>query len=175
MEQTPIPIYRAKIKNSDEYVIGLLSNYIGQDGEIWDDMGLIIQHKVVESDDYYWWDTSKIDPSTLSVHFPAMLAKNSDRYFPNGEKDLRIFAALNKSGLGGDLVISKSYPFYGDAPEIKNSSGKCEKLNYQGLLSVSENGYIYLDYIRVSERVSGNVVGGLIDDFEKFEIIGIKQ
>ena len=74
----------------------------------------------------------------------------------------------------GDLVVSKSYPFYGDAPEIRDSSGKCEELNYKGLLLFGSNG-CFLDYIRVSERVRGCAVGYLIEEFNKYEVVGIQQ
>lgn len=39
---------------------------------------------------------------TASIHFPDMIASDSDRLLPNGEKDLRIFASLQEDGKGGD-------------------------------------------------------------------------
>ena len=45
----------------------------------------------------------KVDPTTLAIHFPNMLAKATNRFLVNGEEDLRIFASLNPNGKGGDL------------------------------------------------------------------------
>ena len=102
------PIYRAKIKNSDAYVIGFLfwDNYIMEDMKYFEkdicgkydgrfDFGS------GNPDCMYY----EIDPSTLSIHFDDMLAKDSDRFLPNGEKDLRIFASLQENVKGGDIVI----------------------------------------------------------------------
>ena len=146
-----IPIYRAKRVDSDEYVEGFLKNCT--------DTGL----------DTFWiqdinFIDYKIDINTLSINFPDMLDCNKQR----------IFASLQGNGKGGDIVISKSYPFYGDAPEIINSSGRCEELNYKGLLLFGSNGcFIY--FLKVSNRVRGNVIGHIIEDFNKYEIIGIQK
>ena len=96
-----IPIYRAKKKDSDEYVEGYYHSY--KDNIITEDKVL---HRIVQKDNplYRFYD---IDTTTLSIHFPNMLASDSDRYFSNGEKDLRIFASLQKDGKGGDICESK--------------------------------------------------------------------
>lgn len=55
------------------------------------------------------WDIChSVFPDTVAIHFSDMLASDSDRYLPNGEKDLRIFASLQEDGKGGDIVTYKS-------------------------------------------------------------------
>lgn len=86
---TNIPLFRAKKIDTEECVVGYL---------------------VPEYDGYHcihvsWVDDDiRIDPSTLSIHFKDMLASDSDRLLPNGEKDLRIFASLSQDGKGGDML-----------------------------------------------------------------------
>jgi hypothetical protein len=53
----------------------------------------------------------EIDPTTISIHHEDMLASDTDRYLPNGEKDLRIFASLEEFGKGGDIVTDGEYDF----------------------------------------------------------------
>ena len=146
-----IPIFRAKKIDSDEYVIGWYSSPIIIEGKTY----LSITNK----DGEY-----RIDTTTLSIHFPNMLDSQGNE----------IFASLQEYGKGGDLVVSKSYPFYGDAPEIRDSSGKCEELNYKGLLFFGSNG-CSLDYIRVSERVRGCAVGYIVEDFNEYKIVGVQE
>lgn len=88
-----IPIYRAKKKDSDEYVEGY---YVYAK---WCNKHFIHSHN---NDNIY-----EIDPTTISIHHEDMLASDTDRYLPNGEKDLRIFASLQKDGKGGDICESK--------------------------------------------------------------------
>ena len=71
-----IPIYRAKKKESDEFIIGYLIRYSNG-------YHIKLLHESTEV---------KIDASTIAMHFPDMIDKN-------GKK---IFASLSKSGVGGD-------------------------------------------------------------------------
>ena len=148
-----IPIYRAKSnERKNTYVEGLL---IGVDEEL----GLCT---IRTKDDYIGGEICYLH--TLSINFPDMLDNQGNK----------IFASLQEDGKGGDLVVSKSYPFYGDAPEIRDSSGKCEELNYKGTLWFGSNG-CFLDYIKVSERVRGYAVGYLVEEFNGYEVVGIQQ
>ena len=130
-----IPIYRAKKIDSDEYVIGFYSS-------AYDIHHYVITHLGVDTKTSIVYqmstDIHKIDPTTLAIHFPNMLDSQGNK----------IFASLSKDGKGGDIVISKSYPFYGDAPEITDSNGKCKELNYNGLLLFTSTG-CYINYIKV--------------------------
>lgn len=94
-EAMNIPIFRAKDIDTSRYFEGLLTK---------DDFGnYAIQ---IEVDDEFECDYALylIDPSTLAIHSPDMLASDSDRLLPNGEKDLRIFASLSEDGKGGDII-----------------------------------------------------------------------
>ena len=178
--KTNIPIFRAKTIKQDYneweecqqlkkiagiwYAIGFydckreVKTYLGD----WETTHLILIRKSTATSEV---NTSEvIDISTLSIHFPDMIDSQGNK----------IFASLQKDGKGGDLVVSKSYPFYGDAPEIKDSSGKCEELNYKGTLWFGSNG-CFLDYIKVSERVRGYAVGYLVEEFNEYEVVGIQQ
>ena len=93
-----IPIYRAKKIDTDEYIDGMLIEYIGM-------------YYILKYEDLYNvfnnslnYDNREIDSSTLSIHFPDMIANDSDRFLPNGERDLRIFASLSDDGKGGDIL-----------------------------------------------------------------------
>lgn len=96
-----IPIFRAKKMDSDEYIEG-----IGIDDNI---MVEYISQRNYCSE--HIAETSEIDLSTLSIHFPDMLAEDSNSYDSNGEKDLRIFASLEDFGKGGDIVTDGEYDF----------------------------------------------------------------
>lgn len=96
-----IPIFRAKKMDSDEYIEG-----IGIDDNI---MVEYISQRNYCSE--HIAETSEIDLSTLSIHFPNILAEDSDVYNSNGEKDLRIFASLEEFGKGGDIVTDGEYDF----------------------------------------------------------------
>ena len=145
-------LFRAKEKNSNNYVIGY-EYYNHVEDEYY------ITHYVSGSN-------YKIDRTTRSINIEDML----------DSKGNKIFASLQEDGRGGDLVVSKSYPFYGDAPEIRDSSGKCEELNYKGLLLFGSNGCL-IDFVKVSDRVRGCAVGYLIEEFNKynFEVVGIQE
>lgn len=98
-----IPIYRAKKINSDEYIAG---SYIhGEDKKHYISDG---KFKIRASSGASLILT-EIDPSTLAIHMPDMLASDSDRLLPNGEKDLRIFASLSEDGRGGDILDFEIY------------------------------------------------------------------
>ena len=96
-----IPIFRAKKIDTDEYVEGIgiedntLIEYTFQRGSYSENIAKI----------------SEIDLSTISIHFPDMLAEDSNSYDSNGEKDLRIFASLEEFGKGGDIVTDGEYDF----------------------------------------------------------------
>lgn len=107
---TDIPIYRAEL-DSDQlvfasaqeleraltwirdrgYVIGL-PNHNGE---------MMVELKDTDGNKHI--SVFYYKKETLSIHFPGMIASDSDRLLPNGEKDLRIFASLN-DGKGGDII-----------------------------------------------------------------------
>ena len=97
-----IPIFRAKKMDSDDYVegIGIEDNTL---------IEYIFQRSSYSSENIA--ETSEIDLSTLSIHFPNILAEDSDVYNSNGEKDLRLFASLEEFGKGGDIVTDGEYDF----------------------------------------------------------------
>lgn len=71
----------------------------------------------------------------------------------------------------GDIIKSKCYPFYSDAPELHNGKDNPVELNYLGVVGIDVDG-VYYDLKVVSNRVSGRATGGNISDLETFEIIG---
>ena len=99
-------MFRAKVKNSDEYVSGYFSKD-GNDG----------YYIMISSECYYeTFDTAdgtyrgitcsnsyEIDPSTLAINFPDMLDSQGNK----------IFASLNEDGKGGDICYVKDFS-YGD-------------------------------------------------------------
>jgi hypothetical protein len=97
-----IPIFRAKKMDSDDYVegIGIEDNTL---------IEYIFQRSSYSSENIA--KISEIDLSTISIHFPDMLAEDSNSYDSNGEKDLRIFASLEEFGKGGDIVTDGEYDF----------------------------------------------------------------
>ena len=70
----------------------------------------------------------------------------------------------------GDIVVEKSYPFYGNAIEITDSNQECDELNYIGVV-VYDNGY-YVDLTVISNRVRGCAVGNSLHDYEHLEVLG---
>ena len=92
-----IQIYRAKKQDSDEYLYGFLN---AKTYNLSTTHHIDLPHYTIEDDIGIW----RIYPSTLSIHFQDMLASDSDRLLPNGEKDLRIFASLSEDGKGGDII-----------------------------------------------------------------------
>ena len=86
--RTNIPIFRAKKIDSDEYVMGWYSSPIIIEGKTY----LSITNK----DGEY-----RIDPTTLSIHFPNMLDSQGNE----------IFASLQEDGKGGDIITDGEYDF----------------------------------------------------------------
>ena len=84
--RTNIPIFRAKKLDSDEYVMGWYSSPIIIEGKIY----LSITNK----DGEY-----RIDPTTLSIHFPNMLDSQGNE----------IFASLQEDGKGGDICSVNNF------------------------------------------------------------------
>ena len=70
----------------------------------------------------------------------------------------------------GDIVIEKSYPFFGNAPEITNSNQECNELNYVGIVTWN-NGY-YIDLKAISDRVDGIAIGHNLYDYKELDVIG---
>lgn len=70
----------------------------------------------------------------------------------------------------GDIVIEKSYPFYGNALTIEQSNKKLDELNYIGIV-VWDNGY-YIDLRAISDRVDGIAMGHNLYDYKELEVIG---
>jgi hypothetical protein len=74
-----IPIYRAKMIDSNEYVVGWLKTCT--------DTGVILWIQTRDWIDY------QIDESTLAIHFPDMLDIQGNK----------IFASLSEDGRGGSI------------------------------------------------------------------------
>ena len=99
MENKPqIPIYRAKKIDSDEYVEGY---YIFDKGNA---KHFMTQENFTFSTFSGAYSISRIDPSTLAIHFPDMI---------DSEKT-RIFASLSEDGKGGDEVELSHYVQWSD-------------------------------------------------------------
>ena len=98
-----VPIYRAKKINSDEYSCGYLiraDDYEADADE--DQIVYFIMHKMENYRTNEVWDfvcNSRIDPSTLSIHFPDMLDSQGNK----------IFASLQEDGKGGDVCSVNDY------------------------------------------------------------------
>lgn len=75
-----IPIYRAKQIDSDEYRIGYLEEHSKNEFYI-----SLLPNKLA---------AYRIDPTTLSIHFPDMLDSQGNK----------IFASLSEDGKGGDIT-----------------------------------------------------------------------
>lgn len=72
-----------------------------------------------------------------------------------------------------DVVIRKHYPFYGDAPEVTTSTGKCEELNYVGVVKWDNESASYqIELEAVSDLVSGFASGKSLSEYEDLEVIG---
>lgn len=78
-----VPIYRAKIFDSDEYIIGFFHS------RKWD--GETRTEYYITYESLEW----EIDPTTLSIHFPDMIDSQGNK----------IFASLQKDGKGGDIIL----------------------------------------------------------------------
>lgn len=92
-----IPIYRAlKLGTKNEHVYGFLHTLDGK-------------YNLQLNETTRYAVSYKIDPSTLAIHFPDMIAGDSYRLLQSGEKDLRIFASLSEDGKGGDVFTHCDY------------------------------------------------------------------
>ena len=80
-----VPIYRAKKKDSDEYVYGYYTERVPHYLS-----GRHYIHFYNEATATY----EKIDPTTLAIHFPDMLDSQGNK----------IFASLSEDGKGGDIL-----------------------------------------------------------------------
>ena len=94
-----IPIYRAKKVDSDEYVKGYLVRADDYDADADEDQVIyFIMDKMENYRTSEVWDfvqNSRIDPTTLAIHFPDMLDSQGNK----------IFASLQEDGKGGDMFI----------------------------------------------------------------------
>lgn len=84
MELISVPLYKARKIDSDEYIIGFLVKH--QCKNCVNTYFIYLENSV---DEVY-----EIDISTLSIHFPTMV----------DSKGTKLFASLNKNGIGGDKV-----------------------------------------------------------------------
>ena len=97
-----LPIFRAKKLDSNEYVEGFLYQdiicYVPPDGFKPDEY-----KKAVDIETWFIMDnlsnTSMIDTTTLSIHFPDMLDSQGNK----------IFASLSEDGKGGDVCSVNDY------------------------------------------------------------------
>jgi hypothetical protein len=150
MEELNIPLCRAKKIDSDEYLIGYVMPHSNYHNELLD----VYMHtfrKVTYAELMSGKNSmdiaslKRIDPSTLSIHFPDMIASDSNRLL-NGEKDLRIFASLN--GNGGDMISDGEFEYH---------------LVFDGR-----------DYILESVKYRNEKIGDL-DNWNDFKIVGIQK
>ncbi len=73
----------------------------------------------------------------------------------------------------GDLIAPKHYPFYGDAPEMKDGRENPVELNYVGEVFYQEEDAVFAHQLHVvSDRVSGRACGGALFDLTDIEVIG---
>ena len=108
-----IPIFRAKKLDSDEYVMGWYSSPIIIEGKTY----LSITNK----DGEY-----RIDPTTLSIHFPDMLDRQGNK----------IFASLSEDGKGGDII-----EYNGKKEVVKYSIGTIQTymFRFEDLIEIDLN------------------------------------
>ncbi len=98
-----LPIYRAKKIDSDKYVKGCLVRADDYDADVDEDQVIyFIMEKMENYRTSEIWDfvqNSRIDPATLSIHFPDMLDSQGNK----------IFASLQEDGKGGDVCSVNDY------------------------------------------------------------------
>jgi len=82
-----IPIYRAQLIDSDEYVIGHLTTELHPGHTKY--FIVPLQTTINEWSHHY-----RINPTTLSIHLPGMISS----------MDEQLFASLSDCGTGGDMV-----------------------------------------------------------------------
>ena len=92
-----LPIYRAKKIVSDEYIE--FNHYFEKDDKFY-----AINRVINQTIDGWFANVlvplfHKIDPTTLSIHFPDMLDSQGNR----------IFASLSEDGKGGDIMKDDEY------------------------------------------------------------------
>lgn len=85
MEETNIPLYRAKRIDSDEYIIGYLTSSSGYFG---------VKYYLTKGHNQ---EIIEIDLKTLAIHFPNNLDSQGNK----------IFASLQEDGKGGDITLTK--------------------------------------------------------------------
>ena len=104
-------------------------------------------------------DNEQVD---LNKHIDSLMEAGYKLVQFIGKRDIK-----GKKIYEGDIVTAKAYPFYGNAPEITSSNGKCDELNYVGVVTYCEDTLSYfLDIKKVSNRVSGDVVCLDINDYD---------
>ena len=95
-----MPIFRAKKLDSDEYVKGYLVRADDYDADVDEDQVIyFIMDKMENYRTSEVWDfvqNSRIDPTTLSIHFPNIIDSQGNK----------IFASLQEDGKGGDVLNS---------------------------------------------------------------------
>ena len=98
-----IPVYRAKKIDSDEYVKGYLVRADDYDADVDEDQVIyFIMDKMENYRTSEVWDfvqNSRIDPTTLSIHFPNIIDSQGNK----------IFASLQEDGKGGDICQTIDY------------------------------------------------------------------
>jgi hypothetical protein len=155
-----IPIYRGKKIDSDEYVEGFLNEagHIYYDDDKNDKTAYYIMKNMItecEVESYFdFYGFEEIDPSTLSIHFNDMLASDSDRLLPNGEKDLRMFASLSKDGKGGDIVENTSGEYKdGKGNKAICMYARCGRLYAKRIKDYAENWA--LEWVKLNAKTIG--------------------
>ena len=137
-----IPIYRAKKIDSDEYVMGMLTKRVFTDY-------LLIRDDINTN-------LSKIDPTTLAIHFSDML----------DSKGNKIFASLSEDGKGGDVLNSG----YGEVIIAIYEEGMI-KFRFEEALPYN---HTTIDEIEDEDFLSFYEVWQIRDKLES-EVIGIKN
>ena len=95
-----LPIYRAKKIDSDEYNCGYLiiaDDYEADADE--DQIVYFIMHKMENYRTNEVWDfvcNSRIDPTTLSIHFPDSINTNSEKVWYNLEEISNIIKDMER-------------------------------------------------------------------------------
>lgn len=136
-----IPIYRAKKLDKNEYEIGFLLN----------NMIVTAYEQTIERDGIYWKSiaATKIDPTTLAIHFPDMLDSEGNK----------IFASLGEDGKGGDIAI---HPDYDDNKYVFIYNASCYEFGIK-LIQTDEVGCWEYSTLKEEEYL------------ELFKVIGIQQ
>lgn len=127
-----IPIYRAKMIDSNKYVDGYYfhqewtGNYPNEDAEEREEE---IKHFICGFTTHDIWDDeegyfnfmglNEIDSTTLAIHFPDMLDSQGNK----------IFASLQEDGRGGDIIgFSYGIPFVKVEAPVKYKNSRIDVL-----------------------------------------------